>query len=117
MSTATVKPARLSVYISGYILSLGLTLAAYLLVTHPSYSNHVIIASIVALALVQFFVQLLCFLHLGAETKPRWKLLVFGFMVMTICILVFGSIWIMDNLNYNMTPTQINNYLNNQDGI
>jgi cytochrome o ubiquinol oxidase operon protein cyoD len=117
MSTIAAKPARLSVYVSGYVLSLGLTIAAYLLVTHPSYSNHVIIGGIVALALVQFMVQLLCFLHIGTETKPRWKLLVLGFMVMVVSILVFGSIWIMDNLNYNMTPSQINTYLNNQDGI
>jgi hypothetical protein len=33
-----------------------------------------------------------------------------------VLILVFGSIWIMNNLNYRMTPEQINTYMNNQGG-
>ena len=68
--------------------------------------------------LAQFFTQLLFFLHLGRETKPRWKLLVFLFMTMIVAILVFGSLWIMYNLNYHMTLQQMYQYLNNQgDGL
>ena len=60
--------------------------------------------------------RLYFFLHLGKETKPRWKLYVFGFMVSVVLIIVFGSIWIMNNLNYRMTPAQINQYMNSQGG-
>ncbi len=107
---------RLRTYLSGYVLSLVLTIAAYLLVTHPSYSTSLIVGLISTLAVVQFLVQLVFFLHIGAERKPRWKLLVFIFMVGIVLIIVVGSIWIMNNLNYRMTPQQINTYLNNQGG-
>jgi cytochrome o ubiquinol oxidase operon protein cyoD len=103
-------------YITGFVWSIGLTLIAYGLVVQRQLQTHIIIAVIVALALVQFIIQLLYFLHLGTETKPRWKLFVFLFMIMVVSILVFGSLWIMNNLNYRMTPDQITTYMNNQGG-
>ena len=103
-------------YVSGYTLSITLTLVAYLLAVHRHFSNFVIISSIVALALIQFIIQLVFFLHLGKETRPRWKLFVFVFMILVVLILVFGTLWIMNNLNYRMTPEQINTYMNNQGG-
>ena len=104
-------------YVTGFASSLVLTVTAYLFVTHHALSRRVLIGAIVALALVQFLVQLVFFLHLGRETKPRWKLAVFLFMIMVVLILVFGSLWIMTNLNYRMTPAQINTYMNNQSGL
>ncbi len=104
-------------YVTGFILSISLTLAAYLLVERHQLSSRLLIFAVISLALLQFLVQLLFFLRLGTETKPRWKLLVFLFMVAIVCILVFGSLWIMSNLNYRMTPKQVNNYMNNQDGL
>ena len=107
----------LRTYVTGFISSIVLTLTAYLLVTHHALSRRFLIAAIVALALVQFLVQVVFFLHLGRETKPRWKLGVFLFMTMVVLILVFGSLWIMTNLNYRMTPAEINTYMNNQSGF
>ena len=106
----------LNTYIVGYVLSLFLTITAYLLVRGHVSTKWVLVGLVVGLALVQFIVQLLFFLKLGTETRPRWKLLVFGFMIMVVLILVFGSLWIMNNLNYRMTPQQIQNYLQDQDG-
>jgi cytochrome o ubiquinol oxidase subunit IV len=105
-------------YVVGFVSSLVLTISAYLLVVnHQSGTGtNGVLAAIVGLALVQFGVQLWFFLHLGQETKPRWKLLVLAFMIMVVLIMVFGSLWIMDNLNYRMTPQQVNNYMNDQGG-
>jgi cytochrome o ubiquinol oxidase operon protein cyoD len=103
-------------YITGFAFSIILTITAYLLVVHRAFSADIIVAAIVGLALVQFLIQLVFFLHLGKETKPRWKLFVLVFMILIVLILVFGSIWIMNNLNYRMTPEQVNTYLNNQGG-
>jgi cytochrome o ubiquinol oxidase subunit IV len=112
------KPITVATYINGFVLSVALTLAAYLLVVQHALSSRVVIAGIVTLALAQFMVQLVCFLHLGRETKPRWKMMVLLFMVMVVVILVFGSLWIMSNLDYNMNnPKDVNTYLRNQDGI
>jgi cytochrome o ubiquinol oxidase subunit IV len=115
--TQTKGQATLSSYVNGFLLSVILTLTAYILVVQHTLSTRVILAAIVTLAMVQFLVQLFFFLHLGRETKPRWKLVVFGFMITVVCILVFGSLWIMSNLNYQMTTQQINSYMNRQDGL
>lgn len=107
----------LRTYVTGFVASLTFTLAAYIMVQHrQSLNRDLIISIIVGLALVQFIVQLVFFLHLGKETKPRWKLYVFLFMLGVVLIIVFGSLWIMNNLNYRMTPEQINTYMNNQGG-
>ncbi len=103
-------------YVTGFMLSLALTLFAYLSVTQHLMSTNALVALIIGLALVQFFVQLFFFLHMGAETKPRWKLLVTSFMILVVLILVLGSLWIMYNLNYRMTPQQVDQYLQNQNG-
>ena len=107
----------LRTYVIGFVASIVLTLGAYLLVAHHLLSRRLLIAAVIGLALVQFLVQLLFFLHLGRESKPRWKLMVALFMVMVVLILVFGSLWIMTNLNYRMSPEQINTYMNNQAGL
>ncbi len=112
-------------YIIGFALSIILTLVAFLLVhihvahhhTYPPDSFMMIILPV--LAVIQLFVQLIFFLHLSRESKPRWNALALSFAITVIVILVIGSLWIMSNLNYRMmySPTQINQYLKNQDNL
>jgi cytochrome o ubiquinol oxidase operon protein cyoD len=92
-------------YIAGFILSVVLTLAAYFIVVNEVLSGPLLIATIVGLAIAQLMVQLVFFLHLGGEGKPRWRLTTFAFMGIVLFILVFGSLWIMYNLDYHMTTT------------
>lgn len=95
-------------YITGFVLSLILTVGAYLLVSqhvngHHLYLTHkFLIGVVMALAMVQLMVQLVFFLHLGREDKPRWNLRVLMFAALVVSILVVGSLWIMANLDYNM---------------
>jgi cytochrome o ubiquinol oxidase operon protein cyoD len=107
-------------YVTGFVASICLTTLAYSVVRyHATSSMGLLIGLIVGLALIQFIVQLLFFLHLGTEMHPRWKLLVFGFMVVVVSILVGGSLWIMSNLNAHMmlTPAEQTRYMNDQDGL
>jgi cytochrome o ubiquinol oxidase operon protein cyoD len=110
---------NLASYVIGFISSIILTLFAYLAVVNQRFQGWNLVYAIATLALAQCLVQLLCFLHLGRETKPRWKLAVFSFMLLVIIIFVFGSLWIMSNLHYRRvsSPTQVNTYLHDQDGI
>ena len=101
-------------YITGFILSLALTLSAYFAVTHH-VSN--ILPIILALAVIQVAIQLIFFLHVWSETNPRWNLVFFISTLSIICILVVGSIWIMNHLNYNMTPSQMNDYMLKSEGM
>ena len=110
------KPINLTTYVLGYVLSLAFTITAYLLVVHKVLTTNWLIADITILALGQFIVQMMCFLHLGVERRPRWKLVVFGLMVSIVLILVLGSIWIMNNLNYHM-PSDIKTYLHQNEGL
>lgn len=111
------KKSKLGSYVTGYLLSIYLTMTAYLLVVNHAFDNFFMVTILVVLALLQFFVQLVYFLHLSAERHGRWRLFVFGVMLMVVGILVAGSIWIMNNLNYRMTPEQVNNYMNSQDSL
>lgn len=104
-------------YVSGFLLSVTLTVLAYLFVTRISGSNNLVIGLISGLALVQFAVQLLFFLHLGDERRPRWRLGALALMVGFAFIVVAGSLWVMHNLNYRMTPEQVNQYMRSQDSL
>jgi len=114
--TTTAHGTLLS-YSIGFILSIVLTLAAYFGVVNHLLSSNVLIAAVLGLAVVQLLVQLLFFLHLGRESKPRLNLISFLFAGMVVLIVVFGSLWIMYNLDYNMSGHQADEYLLEEEGI
>lgn len=107
----------LSKYIIGFVSSVVLTATAYLLATRGRADSNVLVGLLAGLAIVQFLVQMVFFLHVGEERKPRWKLMVMWLMLAVVLILVGGSIWIMNNLNYRMTPQQQEQYLRSQDSL
>ena len=86
-------------YLIGLTASLLLTGIAFLLVLNQWLPEDLIFYALTALALVQAVVQLLFFLHVGQEAKPRWETLVFYFMLLVLLIIGFGSLWIMQDLN------------------
>ena len=103
-------------YLTGFILSLLLTGVAYALVVGGSTSPW-LLAILGVLALAQMVVQLVFFLHLGEEARPRYKIASFILMSLMLLIIVVGSIWIMNNMNYNMsnmTPEEKTNYMKTQ---
>ncbi len=97
---------QLYAYIAGFVLSVGLTLMAFGLNFIHEQSGHVfpthetILPVLIVLALVQLGVQIICFLHLGQEEAPRWKLLTALFATLIVVILVGGTLWIMHDLSY-----------------
>lgn len=103
-------------YITGFILSIILTLTAFLLVMQNLLSGPALVLVILGLALIQLWVQLIFFLHLDLEKGPRWNLAIFISTVGIVLLLVVGSLVIMKNLNYRMTPAQMNQYILNQSG-
>ena len=106
-------------YITGFLASIALTLAAYLLVTRSSWPASTVVAIIAALAIVQFLVQMVFFLHVTDESRPRWKQVVMWFMLGIVVIVVLGSVWIMNNLDYRMmhNPRAVEEYVQSQDGL
>ncbi len=114
---------QLKNYAVGFMLSLAITLIMFWIVLAHiydasfSFSTAVIIPMLGILAFSQFVVQLVYFLHLGTETRPRWKLIVFWFMIIVVLIVVVGSLWIMYNLNYNMMMPPENMDIKTQKGF
>ena len=96
------KQESIRPYLLGFVLSVGLTLAAYGFVNGRWLVGWTAVLAIVVLAIAQLMVQLIYFLHLGRESKPRWNLMVLSFAAIVVLIVVFGSLWIMNNLNYHM---------------
>jgi cytochrome o ubiquinol oxidase operon protein cyoD len=103
-------------YVTGFLLSIIFTLVAYVSVMHHWLMGNWLVVLLLALAIVQFSVQLIFFLHVGRETKPRWKRLMLVLMIVFVMIVVLGSIWVMYSLNYHMSPQKIETYLKTQDG-
>lgn len=91
-------------YIIGFALSVAFTLLAFYIATSNGLARSSAFLLIIILAVAQLLVQLFFFLHMGKESKPRWNLMMFYFMVGVIGIIVIGSLWIMHNLDYNMMP-------------
>lgn len=88
-------------YLIGFLLSVTLTLVAFWLVSQ-NFSREVAMVVLVTLAVAQLWVQLICFLHLGEEKKPRWHAITLGFAAFVVLVLVGGSIWIMHHLEHEM---------------
>lgn len=85
-------------YVIGFTASLLLTAASFFIVITEFFTGHLLIYTIIGLALVQAVFQLLFFLHLGQEAKPRWESVVFYFMAAILLIIAIGSLWIMHDL-------------------
>jgi cytochrome o ubiquinol oxidase operon protein cyoD len=89
----------------GFIASLILTGAAFFIFFHPDFFHlemKMNIALIFVLAILQCSVQSIFFLHILSEKGPRWNLVVYASTISIIFIIIFFSIWIMDNLNDRM---------------
>lgn len=120
----TSTKAAIKNYVIGFSLSIALTLLSFLFVylhmwsSHESPSHDVLTWALIAFAITQLAVQMVFFLHLGQESRPRWNFIVFSFMLTTLIIVVFGSLWIMDNLNYHMmSPEETKSYMKEHEGF
>jgi len=115
-----VDPGSPRSYTAGFVLSIVLTVAAYLIADQQRASGWTLIYIVVGLAVVQLFVQLVFFLHLGRGSRSRWNLTAAAFAAMVVLILVMGSLWIMKHLNYShdsLSPQQLNQNIVKDEGI
>jgi cytochrome o ubiquinol oxidase operon protein cyoD len=91
-------------YLIGFLSSIVLTLTSFVIVTKKLLPASAIFLTIIGLAVLQATLQLNLFLHLGKESKPRWKMMTFLFMALVLTIIFFGTLWIITNLNSNVMP-------------
>lgn len=86
-------------YLFGFISSILLTLAAYYTTTLHLFSSVGVLITIMTLGVIQAVIQMIFFLYLGKEEKPRTNLHIFLLMLLILCIVIGGTLWIMFNLN------------------
>lgn len=96
----------------GFVVALGLSYLAYFAATQGWWGKYLALGLMI-LAATQFVWQLVVFLHVGREAKPRftlWSLICGIFMMLVV---VVGSLWVMANLNYNMhiKPADASQYM------
>ncbi len=104
-------------YVIGFVLSLVLTLIPYYLVVNHKLSGTSLLATILGFGVGQMIVQLTFFLHLGRGPKPNWNFFFFMATVGVILVVVGGSIMIIHNLHYNMSPQDQSKRLINDEDI
>lgn len=91
-------------YIIGFFLCLLLTVISFLLVYSKLLTGHTLAYTLIGLGIIQAIIQMIFFLHIGQEDKPRWETISFFFMVMCVLILVIGSLWVLNDLNERVMP-------------
>jgi len=69
--------------------------------TFPAHTE--LMAGFIVLAIAQLLVQLFFFLHLGRGQNKHWSAAILGFALFVIAVVVGGTLWIMSNLQNNMT--------------
>lgn len=100
---ATLR-AELRRYVIGLVFAAALTALAFLSVgTHLIYGPGIVMA-VVVFGLAQVGIHLVFFLHLTTSPDNTNNALALAFGFLIVCLIVFGSLWIMYNLNNNMIP-------------
>jgi cytochrome o ubiquinol oxidase subunit IV len=98
--------ATLGAELNGYLLGLGISivltaLAFWAVGTHLIYGPGIMMA-IVVLAVAQMGVHLVFFLHLTTAPDNANTVLAIAFGILIVGLIVFGSVWIMAHMNYNL---------------
>ncbi len=107
MSQTPVDSAGASVgsvktYLTGFVLALILTGIPFALVMGDMWSYSATLAVIFGAAIVQIFVHLHYFLHLGTSSEAQWNVVAILFTLLIMLLFVGGTIWVMFDLHHRM---------------
>ncbi|WP_274650753.1 cytochrome o ubiquinol oxidase subunit IV [Paenibacillus humicola] len=89
-------------YVIGFVLSIVLTIIPLVVVMNHMLGRTGTMILIVAMAVLQFAVQLLFFMHLREGENARWNVLALVLGLVVLITIVAGSIWIMTYNTPNM---------------
>ncbi|WP_219836932.1 cytochrome o ubiquinol oxidase subunit IV [Paenibacillus sp. R14(2021)] len=87
-------------YVIGFALSIILTIIPILAVVDDWFGKTATFLVLLITAALQFLVQLLFFMHLREEERPRYNLITLILGLFIVAVVVYGSIWIMDHNMY-----------------
>lgn len=104
-------------YVIGFVLSIIFTLIPYYLVVNKTFAGSGLQSVVLGFAVLQMLVQIFFFLHLGRGPKPFYNVVFFASTVGIILVVIGGSVFIMNNLHYNMSPEAVTKKLSQEESI
>ncbi|MBI0580597.1 cytochrome o ubiquinol oxidase subunit IV [Neobacillus cucumis] len=82
-------------YVTGFILSIVLTIIPLVLVLNHMMGKTALMVSILLAAVLQFVLQLFFFMHIRDGEGPRYNVMALILGIIFVATIVSGSIWIM----------------------
>lgn len=92
-------------YVTGFALAVILTIASFWVTRTNLIYGPALAVALLVLAVAQMGVHLVFFLHITTDPDNTNNVLALAFGVLIVCLVVFGSIWVMIHMNQNMMPT------------
>ena len=89
-------------YSAGFVFSVVLTIVSFVVASTTLLWPPGIPVGLVVLAFAQIGVHLVFFLHLGSGPDHTNNVIALTFGFFVVFLVITGSTWIMQNLNYNM---------------
>jgi cytochrome o ubiquinol oxidase operon protein cyoD len=107
-SSGTVRTLGQEVrgYALGLALAVLLTAASFWVRGTELVYGPGLALALLALAVAQMGIHLIFFLHITTAPDNENNVLALAFGVLIVCLIVFGSLWVMGHLNQNMVPVQ-----------
>ena len=93
-------------YVLGLALAVGLTAASFWVRGTDLVYGPGLALALLVLAVAQMGIHLIFFLHITTDPDNANNVLALAFGVLIVCLIVFGSLWVMEHLNHNMVPMQ-----------
>ena len=93
-------------YVFGLALAVGLTAASFWVRSTDLVYGPGLALALLVLAVAQMGIHLVFFLHITTDPDNANNVLALAFGVLIVCLIVFGSLWVMEHLNHNMVPMQ-----------
>jgi cytochrome o ubiquinol oxidase operon protein cyoD len=94
-------------YLVGLALAILITVVAFFISGTSLVWGPSIPIALVVLAIAQIGVHLVFFIHITTGPDNANNILALAFGVLIVMLVIIGSLWIMINLNHNMTPMQM----------
>jgi cytochrome o ubiquinol oxidase operon protein cyoD len=93
-------------YVLGLALAVALTAASFWVRGTDLVYGPGLALGLLVLAVAQMGIHLIFFLHITTAPDNENNVLALAFGVLIVCLIVFGSLWVMGHLNQNMVPMQ-----------
>ena len=101
-------------YVTGLALAFVLTIASFWVPSTNFIYGPALAVALLVLAVAQMGIHLVFFLHITTDPDNTNNVMALAFGVLIVCLVVFGSIWVMIHMNQNMMPMPMDKLLQMQ---